>query len=78
MMQNSTYDMVWQDCLARIKAQTTDEEFVKWFKPIVPLGFDGGVLQLRVPSEDYVYHIERNYIPRCVLLYMSVSEIKLV
>ncbi|MBR6830472.1 MAG: chromosomal replication initiator protein DnaA [Tidjanibacter sp.] len=63
MMQNSTYDMVWQDCLARIKAQTTDEEFVKWFKPIVPLGFDGGVLQLRVPSEDYVYHIERNYIP---------------
>ncbi len=63
MIQNSTYDIVWQDCLTKIKAQTTDEEFVRWFKPIVPLGFDGGILQLRVPSEDYVYHIERNYIP---------------
>ncbi len=64
MIQNSaTYSDVWQDCLARIKKQTSDEEFVKWFQPIVPIGFDGQTLRLRLPSEECVYHIEHNYIP---------------
>ncbi len=58
----ATYSDVWQDCLARIKQQTSAEEFAKWFKPIVPLGFDGKILKLRIPNEDCVYHIERNYI----------------
>lgn len=54
---------VWQNCLSRIKEQTSEEEFIKWFKPIVPLDFDGTTLRLRVPNESYVYHIEKNYIP---------------
>ena len=28
-----------------IKSRTTEEEFVKWFKPIVPLEFDGKTLR---------------------------------
>ena len=64
MIQNSaTYNDVWQDCLARIRKQTSDEEFAKWFQPIVPIGFDGQTLRLRLPSEECVYHIEHNYIP---------------
>ena len=59
----TTYSDVWQNCLAQIKEQTTEEEFVKWFKPIVPIGYDGKTLRLRLPSEDCVFHIERNYIP---------------
>ncbi len=57
-----TYSDIWQDCLTHIKKQTSEDEFVKWFKPIVPIDFDGTTLQLRVPNESYVYHIEKNYL----------------
>lgn len=37
MLANTqTYSDMWQTCLDQIKAQTTEEEFVKWFQPIVP------------------------------------------
>ncbi len=58
-----TYNDTWQHCLDRIKAQTSAEEFSKWFEPIVPLEFDGTTLRLRVPNESYVRQIEKNYIP---------------
>ena len=45
------------------RQQTSEEEFVKWFQPIVPLEFDGTNLRLRVPNESYVHQIEKNYIP---------------
>lgn len=61
--ESPTYSDIWQSCLTRIKEQTTDEEFIKWFKPIIPVNFDGTTLQLRVPNESYVYHIEKHYIP---------------
>ena len=57
------YGDMWQHCLDRIKAQTSEEEFRKWFQPIVPLEFDGTTLRLKVPNESYVRQIEKNYIP---------------
>ncbi len=57
-----TYSDMWQNCLDRIKAQTSVEEFEKWFQPIVPLEFDGTNLRLKVPNESYVHQIEKNYI----------------
>jgi chromosomal replication initiator protein len=64
MLFNSLkYNDIWQDCLARIQECTSEDEFAKWFKPIVPLDFDGTTLRLRVPNESYVSHIEKNYIP---------------
>ncbi len=64
MLSNTqTYSDMWQHCLDRIKAQTSAEEFAKWFEPIVPLEFDGTTLRLRVPNESYVRQIEKNYIP---------------
>ena len=64
MLNNpQTYSDMWQNCLDRIKAQTSEEEFQKWFQPIVPLEFDGTTLRLRVPNESYVRQIEKNYIP---------------
>ena len=57
-----TYNEMWQECLAHLKAQTTEEEFVKWFEPIVPLEFDGTTLRLCVPNASYVHQIERNYL----------------
>ena len=59
MLNNTqTYSDMWQNCLDRIKAQTSEEEFVKWFQPIVPLEFDGTNLRLHVPNESYVHQIE--------------------
>ena len=63
LIDKEAYSDIWQTCLSRIKDQTPEDEFVKWFKPIVPLDFDGTTLQLRVPNESYVYHIEKNYLP---------------
>ena len=64
MLNNAqTYSDKWQNCLDRIKAETSEEEFAKWFQPIVPLEFDGTTLRLRVPNESYVRQIEKNYIP---------------
>lgn len=63
VVNDKTYSDIWQNCLSRIKEQTSEDEFVKWFKPIVPIDFDGTTLQLRVPNESYVYHIEKNYLP---------------
>lgn len=57
------YGDTWKNCLDRIKAQTSEEEFRKWFQPIVPLEFDGTTLRLKVPNESYVRQIEKNYIP---------------
>ncbi|MCC8019029.1 MAG: chromosomal replication initiator protein DnaA [Rikenellaceae bacterium] len=62
LISTPTYSDIWQDCLSRIREQTSEDEFVKWFQPIVPLNFDGTTLQLRVPNESYVYHIEKNYL----------------
>ena len=62
IVNNQTYKEVWQTCLSQIKEQTSNEEFSKWFKPIVPLDFDGTTLKLRVPNESYVYYIEKHFI----------------
>ena len=57
-----TYSDMWQECLDHLRTQTTEAEFVKWLKPIVPLEFDGTTLRLRVPNASYVYQIEKNYL----------------
>ncbi|MBQ3209617.1 MAG: chromosomal replication initiator protein DnaA [Alistipes sp.] len=56
------YKDAWQNCLSQIQAQTSAEEFAKWFLPIVPLEFDGSKLRLRVPSKSFVDKIEGHYI----------------
>ncbi len=61
----ATYNDAWQNCLSRIKAQTSAEEFAKWFLPIIPLEFNGTTLRLRVPNKNFAEQIETNYI--CML-----------
>ena len=63
IVNNPKYGDIWQTCLSQIKKQTSEEEFAKWFQPIIPLDFDGTTLRLKVPNESYVYHIEKHFIP---------------
>lgn len=63
MLTNSvTYNDAWQNCLSQIKAQTSAEEFAKWFLPIIPIEFNGTTLRLRVPNKNFVEQIETNYL----------------
>ena len=62
MTQNQTYHEIWQDCLDRLRTSITEEEFVKWFKPISPISYDGAHLRLRVPNESFVSNIEKQYL----------------
>jgi len=50
IINNQTYGDVWQSCLSRIREHTSDEEFAKWFKPIVPLDFDGVTLKVYIEN----------------------------
>ncbi len=59
---NLKYDKKWLDCLEKIKSQTTEEEFVRWIKPIVPLDFAGGVLRLGVNSLGHKDQLESKFI----------------
>ena len=61
MANSYTNNEVWQVCLNRIKEQTSQVEFAKWFEPIHPISFDGTNLRLMVPNESYVTHIQENY-----------------
>ncbi|MFR9620250.1 MAG: chromosomal replication initiator protein DnaA [Rikenellaceae bacterium] len=55
------YDQRWVDCLDRLRAQTTEDEFVRWIKPIKALGYDGAQLRLGVPNKGYADHIDSKY-----------------
>lgn len=61
LLNENSYNSNWHKCLLSIKEHTTNEEFVKWFKPIVLHGYDGETLRLRVPNENYVAQIEKHY-----------------
>ncbi|MFR9650057.1 MAG: chromosomal replication initiator protein DnaA [Rikenellaceae bacterium] len=63
MLQNlEKYSTVWQSCLDLFREHTTEEEYVRWFAPIMPLAYDGQSLRLEVPDKSYVQHIESNYL----------------
>ncbi len=61
-MMQTDQNTKWQNCLLTIKELISQDEFVRWFKPTVVHGFDGQTLRLRVPSKDFVDHINDNYI----------------
>lgn len=63
MTGSNTYEITWQNCLNQIKNNTSDEEFMRWFKPMEPLGFDGVILRLKVPNQSHWQYIEQHYIP---------------
>ena len=54
---------VWTDCLQIIKQEVDEQNFVTWFKPIVPLRHEGDVLTIQVPSHFFYEWLEENYVP---------------
>lgn len=57
------YELLWQECLAQIRKGLSEDDYVRWFKHIEVISFDGSVLKLKVPNKDHFQHIEQNFIP---------------
>ena len=80
MTEMQRYTDVWQDCLDRLRNSITEDEFVRWFKPIRPIDYDGSTLRLRVPNESFVSSIDKKYIsilhPIITELYGSGTQLR--
>jgi len=40
----------WQQCLSQLELELTPQQFSPWIKPLVPVGFENGVLQIAAPN----------------------------
>jgi chromosomal replication initiator protein len=52
---------VWVACLERLREAVNTQSFKTWFEPIVPLGLNGGLLTLQVPSQFFYDWLEEHY-----------------
>jgi len=71
MENNVTYNVgsvdfatQWRNCMNTLQEKLPDEEYVRWFKSLEPIGYDSSSnsLKLRVASQEHINHIEQNYI----------------
>ena len=60
---NTHYEGMWQQCLVQIRKSLSEDDFVRWFKHIEAVAFDGAVLKLQVPNQEHYKYIEQNFIP---------------
>lgn len=60
-MTNET-TILWQNCLRLLEGNLSSTAFSTWFKPMIPLSFENGVLVVQVPSQFFASYIEENYI----------------
>ncbi|MBR5777053.1 MAG: chromosomal replication initiator protein DnaA [Bacteroidales bacterium] len=57
------YKIVWNNCLGIIRDTLNSENlFNTWFRPIVPLQLEDGVLTIQVPSSFFYEWLEEHYI----------------
>ncbi len=53
----------WLNCMNLVRQSISDDEFIRWFKPIVPVSIKDNYLIVRVPSSDHANQIEQKYQP---------------
>lgn len=53
---------VWSDCLEIIKSRVGEKGYNTWFRPIIPLGLNNGVLTIQVPSQFFYEWLEEHYV----------------
>ncbi|MCU0420794.1 MAG: chromosomal replication initiator protein DnaA [Cyclobacteriaceae bacterium] len=54
---------VWDRCLEVIRQNVDEQNFITWFKPIVPVRAEGDVLTIQVPSQFFYEWLEEHYVP---------------
>jgi len=53
---------IWDNCLSYIRENVGEQPFHTWFKPIVPIQYQNGVLTIQVPSQFFYEWLEENYV----------------
>lgn len=64
---------MWGDCLKFIRGQVGEQSFRTWFEPVKPIGLDGNVLTIQVPSQFFYEYLEEHYLH--VLRQVILSEL---
>lgn len=57
-----SHKAIWKECMLVFKDNTTDQAFITWFKPIIPLKIEGTTLTIQVPSHFFYEFLENNYL----------------
>ena len=61
-MNENKHVELWNKCLTFIKDNLEEAQFSTWFEPVRPVGFDGGVLTIGVPSPFFYEYLEEHYV----------------
>lgn len=56
------YQTLWNECLAVIKDNVSNDAFNTWFKPIIPLSYESNKFTIQVPSQFFYEYLEANYV----------------
>ncbi|MDR1116367.1 MAG: chromosomal replication initiator protein DnaA [Tannerella sp.] len=54
--------LLWDDCLTVIKDIVPQAAFEAWFKPIIPLSYEGQKFTIQVPSQFFYEYLEEKYV----------------
>jgi len=58
----SQCEILWNNCLAFIQGQISEQSFKTWFSPIVPQKLENQVLTIQVPSQFFYEWLEEHYL----------------
>ena len=61
----------WEAVLSTLQGRMTEQRFVTWFRPLVPLGVDEECLTLQVPNPFFIDWFEEHNLP---ILRQAVHE----
>ncbi len=56
------HNIVWDNCLSRIRPNIGEQGFETWFRPIKPLKLESKVLTIQVPSQFFYEYLEEHYV----------------
>ena len=59
--QNNQVEKLWHSCLAYLKSKINQQSYETWFKPILPVKYEEGILTLNIPNRYHVEWIESHY-----------------
>ena len=54
--------ILWNKCLAVIKDIVPEAAFNTWFKPIIPLSYEGNKFTIQVPSQFFYEYLEEKFV----------------
>ena len=54
-------ESLWNKCLEIIKDNVNDKTYSTWFRPIVPIKYEGSDFTIKVPSHYFYEYIEEQY-----------------